>query len=176
MQEIDAVGGSRFVEILKSAKIVPASTESKVDAQLAENLGRCTTFFYKNDYAAAISECSRAAKISPDSPWPEMGLAEMAIAQKKYDDAVTFAQKAVAVAPSMAEAHFSLGEAFALNGNADGAVDELNETLQLDPNHIDALILLGDLHRPSDNSDSKAGEIALSYYRRAVALESDFPD
>lgn len=176
LQQIDTVGGSRLAEVLKSAKIVPARSESEVDAQLAHGLGQCRAFFYKDDYTAAANECSQAAKIEPASPWPEMGLAEMAVAQKKYDDAIAFAHRAVALAPNMAEAHFSLGEAFALSGNGEGAADELKETLQIDPNHVDALILLGDLYNPSDNSDNQAGQIALSYYRRALALVPDFPD
>lgn len=173
LQQIDAVGGSTLVSTLKAARRFRDKNENQFDRDLTKSLGRCAMFLEKDDYVAASSECSAAAKIEPKNPWPPMGLAEIAIAEQKYPDAVSLGHRAVDLAPMMAEAHFSLGEAFALNQESDSAVDELKETLQLDPNHVDALVFLGDLYRNSPGSNNENAENALSYYQRAVALAPD---
>ncbi|MFZ0923207.1 MAG: tetratricopeptide repeat protein [Candidatus Acidiferrales bacterium] len=176
LEQIEAAGGAAVIPIIKAARATLTAATSGLNDDFVENLRECAMFFDKDDYAAAGSHCSAAATIDPTSPWPSMGLSEIAIEQKKYSDAVSFAHQAVSLAPMMAEAHFSLGEAFAMNGEGDSAADELKEAVELDPNEVDALVMLGDLYAPNDASEGNDAGVALTYYESAVILVPDDPD
>jgi tetratricopeptide (TPR) repeat protein len=176
LAQINAAGGAVVIPMIKSAPVTLAPNPRRLKRHFLENLRQRATSFDGDDYAAASSHCSAAATIEPHNPWPFIGLAEIAIEQRKYSVAVSFARRAVGLAPMMAEAHFSLGKAFAANGDGGGAVDELKEVVNLDSEEVDALVLLGDLYASSDRSDDSDTRTALAYYQSAVTLVPENPD
>lgn len=95
-------------------------------------------------------------------------LAKVALAQKKYDDAIAALRRAVDSRPDWSQAHYLLGTALFFSGDAAGARGEIVRSIELDPNGIEGFKMLSRVHaRLGDHA------LAVEVGERALAREPD---
>lgn len=139
----------------EEATLSPATKLTPVDAALA--LARMA--LHTDHPRIALSLYARAAKENPQSPAAVAGLGELALAERREQDAQHEFERAIAMGYRDAETYFQL----ALLKN-DKTL--LEQTLTVDPNFAEAHFLLG--VRATDRGDFPA---AVDYLRHAVAIK-----
>ena len=80
-----------------------------------------------------VAEMKRELEISPDHVGARVRLAEEALQDKNFDDALPLAAKAVALDPTLAAAHLALGKALLGKEHLSESVQELEKARDLAP-------------------------------------------
>jgi tetratricopeptide (TPR) repeat protein len=87
----------------------------------------------RGDAARAVTDCTTALKLMPDSAWGYATLALALMQQSRPDDAVTVATKALQIAPNDAESYATRGRAFLSLRRYKSAAHDIDRAIEIDP-------------------------------------------
>jgi predicted Zn-dependent protease len=121
----------------------------------------------KKEYGVARGLASEAVKLVPQEGRFQQLLGEIALAEKKPQDAVPYYEKAIALNPAYFGSYLGGGVAHYRLGNKAKAEEWLTRSVQLLPT-APAVFYLGNVAR--DRGDSQA---ALKYYQTAAGSQSE---
>ena len=120
-------------------------TDAEVRSQLAYALEM------KGEFDDARLTYQQAAKLDPDASAPLLGLARLAIGERKVAKGIELIQQALKHHPDDLSAHLLLSEALYLNGRYSASLDECKQVLTNDQGNTKALCLFGrNLYRKKD--------------------------
>jgi tetratricopeptide (TPR) repeat protein len=109
------------------------------------------------------------ARLAPDAPEVMNGLARIAIAESRPDEALRYLSKSVAIEPGVAETRYNLGILLAARGETARALEHLRRAEALRPDDPEILGALGAALRAAGN-----GREAIPFLRRAVQVDPGF--
>jgi len=101
--------------------------------------------------AAAVLD--RAARENPKFPQPLLSLAEVRIAERKYDDAAAVCERVLKIVPDQIEALRRLGDLALLREDISGAGARYARILELDPHDVPAMTKLGVVRMRTGRAD-----------------------
>jgi tetratricopeptide (TPR) repeat protein len=100
----------------------------------------------QQDLAAARAAFDRAARASPNAPAPLIGLAEVALRQRKPGDAEKYLRRALEAAPLDSALQIVWGRFLLGQGRAEEARAAFEKAAALDPKNVRPRVDLGDVH------------------------------
>lgn len=116
--------------------------------------------------SAAIAAYRKALHKDPGYIPALLGLAEMLVRAKRYEEAVSFAEEAAVLQPSRPEAYKLIGDAHQAAGNLEAARDAYLKALAHAPNRTDLLLPLSVTSRKLEDNEG-----ALLHARQALINE-----
>jgi tetratricopeptide (TPR) repeat protein len=101
------------------------------DAPAYLTLGRIQ--FESGDLAAAEKSLNRTINLAPAQAAGYIGMSQIYITEKKFDEALAVLEQGIKAQPSSGEAHAAIGAVYEEQGRTDQALKEFEESLRLDP-------------------------------------------
>jgi len=125
----------------------------------------------QRDLEKQIEGWQHLAALDPENPDVQVGLAEVAHARGRLDEALHRYGLALAARPGMTHAHYGRGRVLEDMDDVDAAMAAYRDALEALPSNLGALNDLGRLHLTRGDSRQ-----ARELLERAVALDSSFAD
>lgn len=118
----------------------------------------------RKDWRMAEAAFQEASRLDPTSPLPLIGLADVAIQNKRSNEAWSWLEKAVKAAPQSGQPYHAMGRFHYNNKAYTKAENAFKKALELSPDNALFNLDMGDLYAGS----LKKPEAALAFYRKAI--------
>ena len=128
-------------------------------------------FDEKKNYSKAAGYLLKMIELEPEAIEAMLKLAEVYMAEKKWEDALLWAQKALTDEDYAAEAHETAGNIYVEKKEYDLAIATYNKALALKPESTRILCCLGRAYAYKEEYTT-----AMAYLHQAVALDSNNAD
>lgn len=140
------------------------------DARGQEKLGRC--YLVEKKPKEALHAFSNALEADPKRITPLILSAQVLLAQKRTDEAISRTEAHIAKAGESAGARELLGQLYLAKGDRDRAKKELERAIELDPNAAEAYVLLARLHEGPDAFKQALADLDRSLQKRPRYLQA----
>ncbi len=157
---------SATVAFAEAAKLAPGDP--------APHLALAALLQKQGNLDGAAREYQTAGQLDPHSSEALSGLANVALAQKKYGDAETALRKYLAADPQNIGAQVQLARVLAVEGKNEEAAQALRSALQADPSDPHAALELGTLDVKAGNNAQAEQEFRLAVQKMPQDPEAHF--
>ncbi|MBJ6801411.1 XrtA/PEP-CTERM system TPR-repeat protein PrsT [Geomonas propionica] len=126
----------------------------------------------KGELETALSQFRIILDRVPDSRRERLMTAQILLAQKRVDDAVSEVKKVIAVNDEDATAHYILGNAYLVQGQFDEGMRELDRATRLDPKLVNAHLKKGAFYFSRGREAEGEGELVTAVKAAPDVLKS----
>lgn len=134
-----ALASGDSARAIEAARLLEESGEPAAMQQLAGAVKqRANQFAYQGDFASALPEYERAARLAPADPEIEHNWGTVLLRQGDLDAAAAHFRRAIELNPRSADSHYNLGVALEGLGFLDEAIVHFADAAAIDPQHVAA--------------------------------------
>lgn len=142
------------------------------DTDKASALGsRAWGYKGRGEYDKALTDWQACAKLTPNDSYCPAGLADLAMAQGNYDEAVKQADIAIGMNAKYTWPMALKGASLRAKGQYDQSIEALDQALKIDPRYTYALY-----QRGLSYSNKEEYEKAISDYSKALLIDKTYND
>lgn len=150
--------------LLMSPQDMP-SIPSHVSSPAAQRYEAGMLALTRKDWRTAETAFQESARLDPTSPLPLIGLADIAMQNKRSNEAWSWLEKAVKAAPRSGQPYHAMGRFHYNNKAYSKAENAFKKALELSPENALFNLDMADLYA----SSLKKPEAALPFYRKAIS-------